>query len=267
MTKNNLMNASRRTALKVAGASAALVAGGVSAAEAATRSGGKRARVTPVTQRPGGQRGGQRGQHGGGQHGGAASSALVQVPMRYNESCIRLELKAANGVQAVSMQSQPERTVAFRNLPTRLSIINEGNSTLPVGTRLMVRARAQDPKTGLLLNPAVTLRVASGQAVLPSGGLGDSALVAPVDALNLDAVRRSEQTGQAGAGSENVLELRTAIPRGHRLDVQLNYQVASGVAGSALKQVHVSAVLDMAAAGLSSSFYEVQSSAVVASLN
>lgn len=267
MTKNNLMNASRRTALKVAGASAALVAGGVSAAEAATRSGGKRARVTPVTQRPGGQRGGQRGQHGGGQHGGAASSALVQVPMRYNESCIRLELKAANGVQAVSLQSQPARTVAFRNLPTRLSIINEGNSTLPVGTRLMVRARAQDPKTGLLLNPAVTLRVASGQAVLPSGGLGASALVAPVDALNLDAVRRSEQTGQAGAGSENVLELRTAIPRGHRLDVQLNYQVASGVAGSALKQVHVSAVLDMAAAGLSSSFHEVQSPAVVASLN
>lgn len=267
MTKNNLMNASRRTALKVAGASAALVAGGVSAAEAATRSGGKRARVTPVTQRPGGQRGGQRGQHGGGQNGGAASSALVQVPMRYNESCIRLELKAANGVQAVSLQSQPARTVAFRNLPTRLSIINEGNSTLPVGTRLMVRARAQDPKTGLLLNPAVTLRVALGQAVLPSGGLGASALVAPVDALNLDAVRRSEQTGQAGAGSENVLELRTAIPRGHRLDVQLNYQVASGVAGSALKQVHVSAVLDMAAAGLSSSFYEVQSSAVVASLN
>lgn len=267
MTKNNLMNASRRTALKVAGASAALVAGGVSAAEAATRSGGKRARVTPVTQRPGGQRGGQRGQHGGGQHSGAASSALVQVPMRYNESCIRLELKAANGVQAVSLQSQPARTVVFRNLPTRLSIINEGNSTLPVGTRLMVRARAQDPKTGLLLNPAVTLRVASGQAVLPSGGLGASALVAPVDALNLDAVRRSEQTGQAGAGSENVLELRTAIPRGHRLDVQLNYQVASGVAGSALKQVHVSAVLDMAAAGLSSSFYEVQSSAVVASLN
>lgn len=262
MTKNNLMNASRRTALKVAGASAALVAGGVSAAEAATRSGGKRARVTPVTQRPGGQRGGQRGQHGG-----AASSALVQVPMRYNESCIRLELKAANGVQAVPLQSQPARTVAFRNLPTRLSIINEGNSTLPVGTRLMVRARAQDPKTGLLLNPAVTLRVTSGQAVLPSGGLGASALVAPVDALNLDAVRRSEQTGQAGAGSENVLELRTAIPRGHRLDVQLNYQVASGVAGSALKQVHVSAVLDMAAAGLSSSFYEVQSSAVVASLN
>ena len=267
MTKNNLMNASRRTALKVAGASAALVAGGVSAAEAATRSGGKRARVTPVTQRPGGQRGGQRGQHGGGQNGGVASSALVQVPMRYNESCIRLELKAANGVQAVSLQSQPARTVVFRNLPTRLSIINEGNSTLPVGTRLMVRARAQDPKTGLLLNPAVTLRVASGQAVLPSGSLGASALVAPVDALNLDAVRRSEQTGQAGAGSENVLELRTAIPRGHRLDVQLNYQVASGVAGSALKQVHVSAVLDMAAAGLSSSFYEVQSSAVVASLN
>ena len=33
----------------------------------------------------------------------------------------------------------------------------------------MVRARAQDPKTGLLLNPAVTLRVTSGQAVLPSG--------------------------------------------------------------------------------------------------
>ena len=262
MTKNNLMNASRRTALKVAGASAALVAGGVSAAEAATRSGGKRARVTPVTQRPGGQHGGQRGQHGG-----AASSALMQVPMRYNESCIRLELKAANGVQAVPLQSQPARTVAFRNLPTRLSIINEGNSTLPVGTRLMVRARAQDPKTGLLLNPAVTLRVASGQAVLPSGNLGASALVAPVDALNLDAVRRSEQTGQAGAGSENVLELRTAIPRGHRLDVQLNYQVASGVAGSALKQVHVSAVLDMAAAGLSSSFYEVQSSAVLASLN
>lgn len=267
MTKNNLMNASRRTALKVVGASAALVAGGVSAAEAATRSGGKRARVTPVTQRPGGQRGGQRGQHGGGQHGGAASSALVQVPMRYNESCIRLELKAASGVQAVSMQSQPARTVAFKNLPTRLSIINEGNSTLPVGTRLMVRARAQDPKTGLLLNPAVTLRVTSGQAVLPSGGMGASALVAPVDALNLDAVRRSEQTGQAGAGSENVLELRTAIPRGHRLDVQLNYQVASGVAGSALKNVHVSAVLDMAAAGLSSSFYEVQSPAVVASLN
>lgn len=262
MTKNNLMNASRRTALKVAGASAALVAGGVSAAEAATRSGGKRARMTPVTQRPGGQRGGQRGQHGG-----AASSALVQVPMRYNESCIRLELKAANGVQAVPLQSQPARTVAFRNLPTRLSIINEGNSTLPVGTRLMVRARAQDPKTGLLLKPAVTLRVSSGQAVLPSGSLGASALVAPVDALNLDAVRRSEQTGQAGAGSENVLELRTAIPRGHRLDVQLNYQVASGVAGSALKQVHVSAVLDMAAAGLSSSFYEVQSPAVVASLN
>lgn len=267
MTKNNLMNASRRTALKVAGASAALVAGGVSVAEAATRSGGKRARVTPVTQRPGGQRGGQRGQHSGGQNGGAASSALVQVPIRYNESCIRLELKAASGVQAVSLQSQPARTVAFRNLPTRLSIINEGNSTLPVGTRLMVRARAQDPKTGLLLNPAVTLRVTSGQAVLPSGSLGASALVAPVDALNLDAVRRSEQTGQAGAGSENVLELRTAIPRGHRLDVQLNYQVASGVAGSALKQVHVSAVLDMAAAGLSSSFYEVQSPAVVASLN
>ena len=186
MTKNNLMNASRRTALKVAGASAALVAGGVSAAEAATRSGGKRARVTPVTQRPGGQRGGQRGQHGG-----AASSALVQVPMRYNESCIRLELKAANGVQAVPLQSQPARTVAFRNLPTRLSIINEGNSTLPVGTHLMVRARAQDPKTGLLLKPAVTLRVSSGQAVLPSGSLGASALVAPVDAMNLDAVRRS----------------------------------------------------------------------------
>ncbi|WP_314690218.1 transcriptional initiation protein Tat [uncultured Rothia sp.] len=263
MTKNNLMNASRRTALKVAGASAALVAGGVSAAEAATRSGGRRgAHGTPVTQRPGGHRGGQRGQHGG-----AASSALVQVPMRYNESCIRLELKAATGVQAVSMQNQPARTVAFKNLPTRLSIINEGNSTLPVGTRLMVRARAQDPKTGLLLNPAVTLRVTSGQAVLPSGNLGASALVAPVDALNLDAVRRSEQTGQAGVGSENVLELRTAIPRGHRLDVQLNYQVASGVAGSALKQVHVSAVLDMAAAGLSSSFYEVQSPAVVASLN
>lgn len=267
MTKNNLMNASRRTALKVAGASAALVAGGVSAAEAATRSGGRRgAHGTPVTQRPVDQRGGHRGGQRG-QHGGAASSALVQVPMRYNESCIRLELKAASGVQAVSLQSQPARTVAFKNLPTRLSIINEGNSTLPVGTRLMVRARAQDPKTGLLLNPAVTLRVTSGQAVLPSGGLGASALVAPVDALNLDAVRRSEQTGQAGAGSENVLELRTAIPRGHRLDVQLNYQVASGVAGSALKQVHVSAVLDMAAAGLSSSFYEVQSSAVVASLN
>ena len=264
MTKNNLMNASRRTALKVAGASAALVAGGVSAAEAATRSGGRRgAHGTPVTQRPGAHRGGQRG----GQHGGAANSALVQVPMRYNESCIRLELKAASGVEAVSMQSQPARTVAFRNLPTRLSIINEGNSTLPVGTRLMVRARAQDPKTGLLLKPAVTLRVTSGQAVLPSGGLGASALVAPVDALNLDAVRRSEQTGQAGSGSENILELRTAIPRGHRLDVQLNYQVASGVAGSALKQVHVSAVLDMAAAGLSSSFYEVQSPAVVASLN
>lgn len=269
MTKNNLMNASRRTALKVAGASAALVAGGVSAAEAATRSGGRRgAHGTPVTQRPGGRRGQHGGgQHSGGQNGGAASSALVQVPMRYNESCIRLELKAANGVQAVSLQSQPARTVAFRNLPTRLSIINEGNSTLPVGTRLMVRARAQDPKTGLLLNPAVTLRVASGQAVLPSGSLGASALVAPVDALNLDAVRRSEQTGQAGVGSDNVLELRTAIPRGHRLDVQLNYQVASGVAGSALKQVHVSAVLDMAAAGLSSSFYEVQSPAVVASLN
>ncbi len=267
MTKNNLMNASRRTALKVAGASAALVAGGVSAAEAATRSGGRRgAHGTPVTQRPVDQRGGHRGGQRG-QHGGAASSALVQVPMRYNESCIRLELKAATGVQAVSMQSQPARTVAFRNLPTRLSIINEGNSTLPVGTRLMVRARAQDPKTGLLLNPAVTLRVTSGQAVLPSGNLGASALVAPVDALNLDAVRRSEQTGQAGSGSENVLELRTAIPRGHRLDVQLNYQVASGVAGSALKQVHVSAVLDMAAAGLSSSFYEIQSSAVVASLN
>lgn len=267
MTKNNLMNASRRTALKVAGASAALVAGGVSAAEAATRSGGRRgAHGTPVTQRPVDQRGGHRGGQRG-QHGGAASSALVQVPMRYNESCIRLELKAATGVQAVSMQNQPARTVAFKNLPTRLSIINEGNSTLPVGTRLMVRARAQDPKTGLLLNPAVTLRVTSGQAVLPSGGMGASALVAPVDALNLDAVRRSEQTGQAGAGSENVLELRTAIPRGHRLDVQLNYQVASGVAGSALKQVHVSAVLDMAAAGLSSSFYEVQSSAVVASLN
>ena len=46
MTKNNLMNASRRTALKVAGASAALVAGGVSAAEAATRSGGKRCAIT-----------------------------------------------------------------------------------------------------------------------------------------------------------------------------------------------------------------------------
>ncbi len=267
MTKNNLMNASRRTALKVAGASAALVAGGVSAAEAATRSGGRRgAHGTPVTQRPVDQRGGHRGGQRG-QHGGAASSALVQVPMRYNESCIRLELKAVAGVQAVSLQSQPARTVAFKNLPTRLSIINEGNSTLPVGTRLMVRARAQDPKTGLLLNPAVTLRVTSGQAVLPSGGLGASALVAPVDALNLDAVRRSEQTGQAGSGSESVLELRTAIPRGHRLDVQLNYQVASGVAGSALKQVHVSAVLDMAAAGLSSSFYEVQSSAVVASLN
>ena len=264
MTKNNLMNASRRTALKVAGASAALVAGGVSVAEAATRSGGRRgAHGTPVTQRPGGHRGGQRG----GQHGGAASSALVQVPIRYNESCIRLELKAVAGVQAVSLQSQPARTVAFKNLPTRLSLINEGNSTLPVGTRLMVRARAQDPKTSLLLNPAVTLRVTSGQAVLPSGGMGASALVAPVDALNLDAVRRSEQTGQAGSGSENVLELRTAIPRGHRLDVQLNYQVASGVAGSALKQVHVSAVLDMAAAGLSSSFYEVQSPAVVASLN
>lgn len=267
MTKNNLMNASRRTALKVAGASAALVAGGVSAAEAATRSGGRRgAHGTPVTQRPVDQRGGHRGGQRG-QHGGAASSALVQVPMRYNESCIRLELKAVAGVQAVSLQSQPARTVAYKNLPTRLSIINEGNSTLPVGTRLMVRARAQDPKTGLLLNPAVTLRVTSGQAVLPSGGMGASALVAPVDALNLDAVRRSEQTGQAGSGSESVLELRTAIPRGHRLDVQLNYQVASVVAGSALKQVHVSAVLDMAAAGLSSSFYEVQSPAVVASLN
>lgn len=47
MTKNNLMNASRRTALKVAGASAALVAGGVSAAEAATRSGVGVVRTVP----------------------------------------------------------------------------------------------------------------------------------------------------------------------------------------------------------------------------
>lgn len=88
-----------------------------------------------------------------------------------------------------------------------------------------------------------------------------------MDALNLDALRRCAQTGQAGTGDENVLELSTAIPRGHRLDIQLNYQVASGVTGSALKQVHVSAVLDMTAAGLSSSCYEVQSRTVVASLN
>ena len=94
-----------------------------------------------------------------------------------------------------------------------------------------------------------------------------SALVAPVDALNLDALRCCAQTGQAGTGDENVLELSTPIPRGHRLDIQLNYQVASGVTGSALKQVHLSAVLDMTAACLSSSCYEVQSRTVVASLN
>ena len=96
----------------------------MSAAEAATRSGGTRSR-DPVTQRASG------GQRGGGQHGGAASSALMQVPMRYNESCIRLELKALTCVQAVSLQSI-RRACCFRNLPTRLSIINEGNSTLPV---------------------------------------------------------------------------------------------------------------------------------------
>ena len=50
------MNTSRRTALKVAGTSAMLVAGGAAqGAQAATRSGGRRsASPRPVTQRTGG---------------------------------------------------------------------------------------------------------------------------------------------------------------------------------------------------------------------
>ena len=241
--------ASRRVALKVAGVSAALVAGGVNVADAAPRSGGRR--VRPVT--------GARG-------GGAASSALMQVPVRYSEPCVRLELKGEAGAQPVALQDRPARTLSLLNLPVRLSIVNEGNVALPVGTRLLVRARAQDPQNGLMREPATALRVVGGRSVGASGMPGASVLVAPLDALNLDALHRGQVTGSAGSGTESVLELRTAIPVGRRLGIQLEYRVASGVAGSALRQVHVNAALDMAAAGMSREFYEVQSPAVTASL-
>ncbi len=39
---------------------------------------------------------------------------------------------------------------------------------LPVGTRLLVRARAQDPQNGLMREPATALRVVGGRSV---GGL------------------------------------------------------------------------------------------------
>ena len=181
------MNTSRRTALKVAGTSAMLVAGGTAqGAQAATRSGGRRS-------------------------------------------------------------------------------ANPRNTTLPVGTRLLIRARAQDPATGLLLTPEASLVVSGGEAVA-AGGSGPSVLVPPADALSLQALRRDELNGAAGAGGESVLELRVAIPAGHRLEVRLRYAVASGVSASRLKGVHCSASLDMVAAGLSRGFHEVQSPGVVAAL-
>ena len=244
------MNTSRRTALKVAGTSAMLVAGGAAqGAQAATRSGGRRS-ASP-------RRGG----------GGAASAYLTRVPVRFTEPSVRLELRAQNpeAVTAVPLQDRPARTLNLRNLPNLMSIVNEGNTTLPVGTRLLIRARAQDPATGLLLTPEASLVVSGGEAVA-AGGSGPSVLVPPADALSLQALRRGELNGAAGAGGESVLELRVAIPAGHRLEVRLRYAVASGVSASRLKGVHCSASLDMVAAGLSRGFHEVQSPGVVAAL-
>ena len=90
------MNTSRRTALKVAGTSAMLVAGGTAqGAQAATRSGGRRsANPRPVTQRTG---------------GGAASAYLTRIPVRFTEPSVRLELRAQNpeAVTAVPLQDRP----------------------------------------------------------------------------------------------------------------------------------------------------------------
>ena len=248
------MNTSRRTALKVAGTSAMLVAGGAAqGAQAATRSGGRRsASPRPVTQRGG---------------GGAASAYLTRNPVRFTEPSVRLELRAQNpeAVTAVPLQDRPARTLNLRNLPNLMGIVNEGNATLPVGTRLLIRARAQDPATGLLLTPEASLVVSGGEAVA-AGGAGPSVLVPPADALSLQALGRDELNGAAGAGGESVLELRVAIPAGHRLEVRLRYAVASGVSASRLKGVHCSASLDMVAAGLSRGFHEVQSPGVVTAL-
>lgn len=245
-------NTSRRTALKVAGTSAMLVAGGAAqGAQAATRSGGRRsASPRPVTQRTG---------------GGAASAYLTRVPVRFTEPSVRLELRAQNpeAVTPVPLQDRPARTLNLRNLPNLMGIVNEGNATLPVGTRLLIRA--QDPATGLLLTPEASLVVSGGEAVA-AGGSGPSVLVPPADALSLQALGRDELNGAAGAGGESVLELRVAIPAGHRLEVRLRYAVASGVSASRLKGVHCSASLDMVAAGLSRGFHEVQSPGVVAAL-
>lgn len=250
------MNTSRRTALKVVGTSAMLVAGvSVQDAQAATRSGGRRsASPRPVTQRAG---------------RGAASAYLTRVPVRFTEPSVRLELRAQNpgAVTSVPLQDRPARTLNLRNLPILMSIVNEGNTTLPVGTRLLIRTRAQDSATGLLLSPEASLVVSGGQAVVAgAGGAGPSVLVPPVDVLNLQALGRGELNGAVGAGGENVLELRAAIPAGHRLEVRLRYAVASGVSASRLRGVHCSASLDMVAAGLSRGFHEVQSSGVVAAL-
>ena len=95
------MNTSRRTALKVAGTSAMLVAGvSVQDAQAATRSGGRRsASPRPVTQRAG---------------RGAASAYLTRVPVRFTEPSVRLELRAPNpgAVTSVPLQDRPARTLA-----------------------------------------------------------------------------------------------------------------------------------------------------------
>ena len=180
---------------------------------------------------------------------------------------MRLELRAQNpeAVTPVPLQDRPARTLNLRNLPNLMSIVNEGNTTLPVGTRLLIRARAQDPATGLLLTPEASLVVSGGEAVA-AGGSGPSVLVPPADALSLQALGRDELNGAAGAGGESMLELRVAIPAGHRLEVRLRYAVASGVSASRLKGVHCSASLDMVAAGLSRGFHEVQSPGVVAAL-
>ena len=164
------MNTSRRTALKVAGTSAMLVAGGAAqGAQAATRSGGRRsASPRPVTQRTG---------------GGAASAYLMRVPVRFTEPSVRLELRAQNpeAVTAVPLQDRPARTLNLRNLPNLMGIVNEGNTTLSVGTRLLIRARAQDPATGLLLTPEASL-VVSGGAAGAAGGAGPSGLGPPAGA-------------------------------------------------------------------------------------
>lgn len=169
------MNTSRRTALKVAGTSAMLVAGGAAqGAQAATRSGGRRsASPRPVTQRGG---------------GGAASAYLTRIPVRFTEPSVRLELRAQNpeAVTPVPLQDRPARTLNLRNLPNLMGIVNEGNTTLPVGTRLLIRARAQDPATGLLLTPEASLVVSGGEAVA-AGGSGPSVLVPPADALTPEA--------------------------------------------------------------------------------